>query len=197
MAPKSLLATFNFQAPVKLGLAWAGTSPNAAAKSATKNIRNVWLRMIPLLLSEHELEVEIRPAGGYMPRNGHGFSAIGERPTVFSGEIVPFVRSGAVADQIVAVPGELGFDLIAFTHMIDALLAVGGVGHVVGHVAAAPSLDNVDLDAGIRMHNLLGHAIGRRHGAEVALGGVHLPGAAEIGFRLGLHQPQSQSQQRE
>src|ERR1035438_3019041 len=41
MAPKSLLPVFNFQVPLKLGLAFAWSSPNATAKSATKNRRMV------------------------------------------------------------------------------------------------------------------------------------------------------------
>jgi hypothetical protein len=67
IGPKSLLAAFNFQVPLKLGLAWAWSNPNAAARSATENTRQVWLRMILLLFVEHQLHIEIAATGGYVP----------------------------------------------------------------------------------------------------------------------------------
>jgi hypothetical protein len=55
----------------------------------------------------------------------------------------------------------------------------------------------VSLEAGILVRDLLGDAVGRRHGTEIALAGVQFPSTAEVGFGLGLDKSQSQSQKRQ
>src|ERR1035441_3742258 len=143
------------------------------------------LRMILLLFLEHQLHIEVAPSGGYVPLDGHSLSAIGERPTVFGGEIVPVPRSFGVGGQIVAFPFQRAFKLVA-AGVIHALLAIGGVDHVVGHVPSPAGLGDIGLQAGILVHDFLDDAIGRRGGAEIALGDVRFPGAAEVGVRLRL-----------
>src|SRR5580658_5838802 len=196
IAPKSLLPAFNFQFPVKLGFAWACASPKAAAKSATENTRIVLLRMILLLLLEYHLHLEVGAIRGYVPLHGHGLAAFGQRPTVLCGEFVAVERSLGIGHQVVAFPFERGFEFVV-AQTIDALLAIGGINHVGGHVASAPGLGEIEFQAGILMHDLFDQAIGRGRRAEIALGDVRLPGSAEVGLRLRPRRPKSQGQKRQ
>src|ERR1039457_2844712 len=196
IGPKSLLPAFAFQVPLKSVLAWAWTSPRARAKRAKENSLNVELRTKTLLLFlEHHLHVGFAHGAGDVLRPGQSLSIGGKGPAVFGSKIVPAEGTLGVDHQLVAVPFQRAFELVV-GHVIHAFFAVCGVADVVSHVALHTSGGgDVGLQAGILVGDLLGHAVGRRHGTEIALAGVQFPSTAEVGF--GLDQSKSQGQERQ
>src|ERR1700733_5698900 len=87
--PKSLLAMFSFQVPLKLGRVCADAMPRTKVKNMNGNSL-VWeLRTkVLLLLFEYNLLIGLAHGAGKVPLNGHGLAVFRERPTILGGEFV-------------------------------------------------------------------------------------------------------------
>src|ERR1700722_15157845 len=136
-----------------------------------------------LLLLKYNLLIGLAHGARKVPLNGHDLAVLRERPTIFGGEIGSVKGSLGLDRKIVAIPFHSAFKYVA-ANAVSGFLAIGRVGRIIVHLAHLAALSYVDLQIWILVSNLIGPAIGRRHGPEIALGHVHFPSPTEI--RLGL-----------